>query len=115
MKITRSTELVEYAPKGHYHMLARRAHSADISGSKQLTIGLSTFYPDGGAEASTVPEGMELVYYVVSGQMELTTPEGVTVLNAGDSAFFQAGDTRAVKNIGKQDAYMLVISAKLPG
>lgn len=114
MKITRNDELVPYNPKGHYDMLARRAHSADVSGTKQLTVGLSQFNPGGGAEASTVPEGMELVYYIVDGEMELTTPEGVTTLKTGDSALFQAGDTRSVVNKTDKVTSMLVISAKLP-
>lgn len=115
MKITRSNELVPYSPKGHYDMLARRAHSADVSGTKLLTIGLSQFNPGGGAQASTVPAGMELVYYIVEGEMELTTPEGVTTLKAGDSAFFREGDTRSVVNRTNSRSDMLVISAKLPG
>ncbi len=114
MKIVRSDELVQYNPKGHYDMLARRAHSAEVSGSKLLTIGLSEFNPGGGAEDSTVPAGMELVYYIVEGEMELTTPEGVTILKAGDSALFQEGNTRAVKNITDNISKMLVIAAKLP-
>lgn len=114
MKITRSNELVQYSPKGHYNMLARRAQSADISGTKQLTVGLSQFNPGGGAEASTVPAGMELVYYIVEGEMELTTPEGVTTLKAGDSAFFKEGDVRSVVNRTDSVSSMLVISAKLP-
>ncbi len=114
MKITRSDELVPFTPKGAYTMFARRAHSADVSGTKQLTIGLSEFNPGGGAEASTVPEGMELVYYIVEGEMELTTPECVTVLKAGDSALFQAGDTRSVVNKTEGVSKMLVIAAKLP-
>ena len=114
MKITRKDELVAYQPKGHYNMIARRAHSAEIGDSKQLTIGYSVFHPNGGAEDSTVPNGMELVYYIVSGEMELTTPEGVTVLKQGDSALFRAGDVRSVKNITDQDAGMLVISAVAP-
>ena len=112
MKITRSNELVQYNPKGHYNMLARRAHSAEVSGSKLLTIGLSEFEPGGGAENSVVPEGMELVYYIVDGEMELTTPAGVTTLKAGDSALFQAGDARSVVNKSDHKSSMLVIAAK---
>lgn len=114
MKITRSGELVQYNPKGHYNVLARRAHSAEVSGSRQLTIGLSEFQPGGGAETSVVPEGMELVYYIVKGEMELTTPAGTTVLKEGDSALFQAGDARSVVNKTDEVSGMLVIAAKLP-
>ena len=114
MKIIRNNELVQYNPKGHYNMLARRAHSEQVSGAKQLTIGLSVFQSGGGAENSVVPEGMELVYYIVDGEIELTTPDGTTVLKTGDSALFQTGDTRAVKNMTDREASMLVIAAKLP-
>lgn len=114
MKITRSDELVQYNPQGHYDVLARRAHSAEVSGTKLLTIGLSEFEPNGGAAVSVVPEGMELVYYIINGEMELTTPAGVTTLKAGDSALFQAGDARSVANKSGKEADMLVIAAKLP-
>ena len=114
MKIVRNDDLVQYNPKGHYNMLARRAHSAELTGTKYLTIGLSVFNPGGGAEASIVPEGMELVYFIIDGEMELTTPEGVTTLTTGDSAVFMAGDERSVVNRTNTVARMLVISAKDP-
>ena len=49
-----------------------RAHSKDVSGSEILTIGRSEFLPGGGAEASAVKPGMELVYYVLEGTLTVT-------------------------------------------
>ncbi|MBP1608515.1 MAG: hypothetical protein H6Q04_750 [Acidobacteria bacterium] len=112
MKIVRNKELVPYQAKGHYNMLAQRIHSKEISGSEMLTLGLSWFLPGGGAEFNTVSEGMELIYYIVEGTMNLTTDKETILLTAGDSCLFQPGEGRAIKNETNRPAAMLVISAK---
>ncbi|MBQ9031989.1 MAG: cupin domain-containing protein [Parasporobacterium sp.] len=110
MKITLHDEQVQYNPAGHYNMTARRAHSKDMSGSEILTIGCSTFNPGGGAEASPVKPGMELVYYVIEGTLTVTCEGQDYQLQAGDSIFFKAGEIRSVKNNTEEQAVMLVIS-----
>ena len=114
MKITRANELVEYHPKGHYDMKALRAHNKEMSGAQFLIVGLSVFSPQGGAENNTVKPDSELIYYIVEGEMELTTAEGVTVLKSGDSVYFGVGDERSVCNKTDKPAKMLVIMAKKP-
>ncbi len=114
MKITRANEVVPYEPAGHYDMRASRVHSAAMSGSAQLTLGLSWFLPGGGAQRAKVNDGMELIYYITEGQLTLTTETETTVLEAGDSCFFKAGDVRSVKNESARPAAMLVIMAKRP-
>lgn len=110
MKIVRSNELKTYNPAGHYQMLAQRAYGKNETGNEVLTIGYSQFLPGGGAENSVVKPGMELVYYIIHGEMTLTTPEGTTVLKAGDSVGFKAGEERSVKNESNEPAGMLVIA-----
>lgn len=110
MKIVRKNELVTYEPKGHYNMLAQRAYGKNETGNEILTIGYSQFLPGGGAENSVVKDNMELVYYIVKGELTLTTPEGSTVLKAGDSVGFKAGEERSVKNESTEVACMLVIA-----
>ena len=112
MKIVRKNELVTYSPKGHYGMLARRAYGKAETGNEILSIGYSTFLPEGGAEMSKVRDGMELVYYVVYGELTITTPETSFVLQAGDSVCFMAGDERSVLNKGDSPAAMLVIAGQ---
>ncbi len=110
MKIVRSNELIQYHPAGHYSMEARRAFGRNETGNEILTIGYSRFQPGGGAEAAAVKPGMELVYYIIEGEMTLTTKEGTTVLKAGDSVGFQAGEVRSVRNESGAEAGMLVIA-----
>lgn len=110
MHITKTNELVEYSPNGHYNMVARRAHGKDIDDTKILTIGRSEFNPGGGAEASAVKDNMELVYYIVEGTMTLTCEEKDYELNAGDSVMFKSGEVRSVKNNTDKNAVMLVIA-----
>ena len=53
-------------------------------------------------------EGEEFVY-VLSGTMEITVGEHVNRLKAGDSLHFNSGIKHNLKNIGGQDAELLVV------
>ena len=66
----------------------------------------------GGAEYKKVPEDTNLIYYIVSGEMTVTTDEGEFILHAGDSICFQPGDGRSCRNTGMEAATMLVITGK---
>lgn len=112
MKVVKSDELVQYNPKGHFKCLARRAHSNELTDTRYLTIGLSKFEPQGGAEASPVADGMELVYYIVENEMTITCEGSEVTLKAGDSVAFKSGEVRSAINNSDKDSYMLVIAAK---
>ena len=49
-----------------------------------------------------------MIYYIVSGEMTVTTDEGEFILHAGDSICFQPGDGRSCRNTGMEAATMLV-------
>ena len=59
-----------------------------------------------------VAEDTNLIYYIVSGEMTVTTDEGEFILHAGDSICFQPGDGRSCRNTGMEAATMLVITGK---
>ena len=105
--VTKKEEAVTYNPAGHYDMRATRLHNpADVDGS--LTLGLSHFLPGGGAEMGKAP--VELIYFVLEGEMTVTTDDGeVHVLHAGDSIHFSPEQGRESKNTGCVTAKMLVI------
>jgi len=107
-KVTKADEAVAYEAKGHYDMLATRLHDgSDVYGD--ITLGLSHFMPGGGAEMAEAAK--ELIYYVVEGEMTVTTDDGSnTVLQAGDSIHLGAYQGRASRNTGTVQAQMLVIS-----
>ena len=112
MKIIRKNEYAGYEAAGHFNVKCERIHAPQMSGTEHLIMSVSCFEPGGGAETAAVGAGAELIYYIAKGEMELTTPEGKTILRAGDSAYFKAGDERSVLNVSSEPAEMLVIISK---
>ena len=103
-RVTMADEAKPYEAAGHYDMLA---DAADVDG--HITLGLSHFQPGGGAKMAKSPK--ELLYYIVEGEMTVTTDDGAQhVLHAGDSIHFSPEQGRESKNTGDIVAKMLVIS-----
>lgn len=110
MKVTRAIEAKQYEAAGHYDVRTLRLHNAaDIENGK-VTLGISHFLPGGGAEFAKAPA--ELLYYIVSGEMTVTTETDTFVLKAGDSIHFAEGEGRESKNNTVYPATMLVTLAK---
>lgn len=113
MKVTYKNEGVVYEPHGHYDTKCIRLHEPAMTGGEKLLAGITYFLPEGGrADFADVVPGMEIIYYVLEGEMTIETNAGDYVLRAGDSIFFKEGDGRAAKNTGTDPAKMLVIIAK---
>lgn len=113
MKVMYRKDAKPYTPPGHYDVKCIRLHDQNTSGSEHLILGVSYFLPNGGgADAAEVPQGIDLIYYIVSGEMTVTTKEGDHVLHGGDSIFFSAGETSSCKNTGTEPAVMVVIMGK---
>ncbi|MFQ7451453.1 MAG: cupin domain-containing protein [Flavonifractor plautii] len=113
MKVMYRKDAEPYVPAGHYDVKCIRLHDQNTSGSEHLIVGVSYFLPNGGgAEYKKVPEDTNLIYYIVSGEMTVTTDEGEFILHAGDSICFQPGDGRSCRNTGMEATTMLVITGK---
>ena len=112
-KVTKANESYNYEAKGHYDVRTTRLHDPeDVDG--QITLGLSHFLPGGGAEMGTAPK--ELIYYIIEGEMTVTTDDGKeTVLHKGDSIHFGPNQGRASKNTGITAAQMLVVACPPKG
>ena len=107
-KVTGVTESRKYEAAGHYDVRTTRLHDAYEVGCV-ITLGLSHFLPEGGAEMAKAPK--ELLYYVVEGQMTVYTDDDKShVLNAGDSIHLSPNQGRGCKNTGHSAAKMLVIA-----
>ena len=106
-KITKANESYKYEAPGHFDVRTTRLHDADDVGG-QITLGLSHFLPGGGAEMAVAQR--ELVYYIIEGEMTVTTDDGVdTVLHKGDSVHIGVGQGRSCKNTGIVGSQMLVV------
>jgi uncharacterized cupin superfamily protein len=112
-KVTKAAEAYKYEAPLHYDVRTTRLHDADdVNG--QITLGLSHFLPGGGAEMGKVPK--ELVYYIIEGEMTITTDDDVrTVLRKGDSIHFGPDQGRSCKNTGIVGAQMLVVACPSKG
>ncbi len=75
-------------------------------GTSKLTISVSHFRPNGGADMGTVPE---LAYYVLSGSIMVKGRAEETILNAGDLIHFAAGEERSIKVNGQVPASLPVV------
>lgn len=106
--VTKKEESTLYEAKNHYDVQTTRLHNgSDVDGN--ITLGLSHFLPGGGGTMGSSPA--ELLYFVLEGQITVTTGDGtVSVLNPGDSMHFAPNQEREFKNTSCRCAQMLVVS-----
>ena len=113
MKVTYAKDGQAYMPGGHYDVKCARLHNDEISGAEHIILGISHFLPfGGGADYAVTPDNANIIYYVVEGEMTVTTDDGEYVLHGGDSICFNPGDGRSCKNTGAVPATMITIMGK---
>ena len=109
MKKVELKDVKPYEAPGHFKMVALRLQHKETTGIETFWVGLSHFLPGGGAEMSA--DNVEKVYFVLSGTVTVTTPEGeIFVLNPTDSLYIPAGEKRYLVNKANSPASMLVIA-----
>lgn len=96
------------APK-HFDMKALRLHGKTEGGAEKFTVGLSHFLPGGGAEYGISP--VEIVYFVLEGEMTVISEGEKYLLGQWDSLHIAPGEGREVVNATNKPASMLVIVA----
>ncbi len=89
----------------HYRHWGSQYSKAD--GASRLSVSVSHFLPNGGAEQKAVPE---LIYYVLSGSMVVQANSEQHILDTGDLVHFDAGEERGFKVRGQAPASLLVVS-----
>lgn len=105
-KITKVDESYTYEAAGHHDCLTTRLHDPQDVNEGAITMGLTHFLPGGGTDFGSNQK--ESIYYIIKGEMTVTTDDGETVLRAGDSFHCGPGTSKAVKNTGTSSAKMLV-------
>lgn len=109
-KIVRKEDAVFYEAAGHYDMRPTRLHNPQDVNDGRITMGLSHFLPGGGCKFGS--NVLESIYYIIEGEMDLTTEEGTTTLRAGDSFHCGPGTPKAIQNNGSISCQMLVVLTK---
>ena len=96
-----------YVTSRHFDMISLKLHDKESSGDAKFWMGMSHFLPSGGAKYGEVP--MELVYFVLEGEITVKTKNESFVLKKWDSIHIMPGDERKVINETNKPAIMLVI------
>ena len=108
--IIKKNESTTYQAPGHYDVRSTRLHNpADVNDGK-LTMGLSHFLPGGGVEFGA--NALESIYYIIEGEMDLTTDDGTVTLYPGDSFHCGPDTAKSVQNNGTTASQMLVVFIK---
>lgn len=108
MKKVSVSDLQAYNPPKHFNMTALKIHERLSSGDPKYWMGMSHFLPAGGAEYSESP--VELVYFVLDGEITVKTKNETYVLKKWESLHMMPGDGREIINETNLPATMLVIA-----
>ncbi len=106
-KITKKNESTVYEAPNHFDVRTTRLHNPGDINDGGMTMGLSHFLPGGGCVFSA--NAKESVYYVISGEIDVETEDGITTLHAGDSFHCGQGTKKGLKNNGCECCQMLVV------
>lgn len=107
MKKVEIKDVKTYQAPKHFNMTAMRLHGKEESGATKFWMGLSHFLPGGGAEYDASPT--EKIYFVLSGEVTIKTPNEEITLRPQDSIFIGAGEGREIINKTNMPASMLVV------
>ncbi|UWG99115.1 cupin domain-containing protein [Dehalobacter sp. DCM] len=110
MKKVALNDVKPYQAPKHFDMTALRLHGKEESGSSKFWMGMSYFLPGGGAEwAYEENSPTEKIYYVLDGEIVVTSKHEEFVLRKGDSLFIGPNEGRSMINKTNQVAAVLVV------
>lgn len=98
-----------YFPPLHFNMTALKLHGKDETGLNKFWCGMSYFLPNGGAEWAYDESPTEKIYFVLDGQITVTSKTEEFVLNKGDSICILPFEGRKMLNRTNFPATVLVI------
>lgn len=106
MKLIKKAQGIPYEAKGHQGCWAFRKLEASKE-SRRLTVGISHFLPQGGAEMSSSPK--ERAYFVISGTMLVKGKREEFELHPGDLIYIGPGEEREIQVLGTEPVTSLVM------
>lgn len=113
MKLIKASEGKNYMAPGHFGGEFVSKIDDSIEGNKHLALNVSHFQPGGGCEYAAFPQAMpNLIYYVLKGQITVTTDTDKFVMTEGDCVIWNGGDIRGFVNEGDTVTDLLVIIGK---
>ncbi|MBR2521460.1 MAG: cupin domain-containing protein [Oscillospiraceae bacterium] len=106
-KFTKKNESVTYEAPNHFDVRTTRLHNPGDVNEGRITMGLSHFLPGGGCTFGS--NAKESIYYIISGEMDVETEDGVVTMHAGDSFHCGPNTKKGIKNNGSECCQMLVV------
>jgi quercetin dioxygenase-like cupin family protein len=111
MKLVKKGQGKSEAAKRHFGQWGIRQVSPE-EGSQRLSVSVSHFLPQGGAEMYSSPT--ERVYFGISGLIRVRGKKGEEyVVGPGDVLYIPPGEERSIEAVGAEPATMLVVIVKL--
>lgn len=109
MKKIELKDVKPYVAPMHFNMKSMKLHGTEESGSTKFWMGMSYFLPGGGADWAYEDSPTEKVYYLLDGEMVVTSKDGEIVLKKGDSLFIGPNEGRSMLNRSDEIATVLVV------
>jgi len=109
MRVINPEELETRAPAGHFDVVTRRLISKEI-GATKLRISQGVIQPGGGSIRHT-HEDSEQCFYILRGELTVTSEQGSKTIHTGMIAWTPAGEGHEMRNNGKEDTHYLSITA----
>ncbi|WP_283409052.1 cupin domain-containing protein [Anoxynatronum buryatiense] len=103
------SEVKPYNAPLHFDMKALKLHGLEESGATKFWMGMSHFLPGGGAEWAYEDSPTEKIYFVLEGEVVVTSKDGDILLQKGDSLFIGPNEGRSMLNRSNQVATVLVV------
>lgn len=107
LTVTRLADAPHIYPPGHTNVQPQQLHGGAHSPTTDLSVILSHYLPGGRADADTMPA--ETVYFVLAGEIVVTSGDQEATLHPYDSIRLPTGATRVMENRGPLPASILVI------
>jgi glyoxylate utilization-related uncharacterized protein len=109
MKKVEIKNVSPYSAPLHFDMKAMKLHGTEETGATKFWMGMSYFLPGGGAEWAYDESPTEKIYFVLDGEIVVTSKDGDFVLQKGDSLFIGPNEGRSMLNKTNQVATVLVV------
>ena len=108
MKKVELKDVKPYNAPLHFDMKSIKLHGTEETGATKFWMGMSHFLPGGGAEWAYEDSPTEKIYYVLEGEMTVTSKDEEFVLKKGDSLFIGPNEGRSMLNKTNEVATVLV-------
>jgi mannose-6-phosphate isomerase-like protein (cupin superfamily) len=96
-------------PPKHFSVVSGKFQGEAETGVTKFWMGMSHYLPGGGVEWSGEDSAEEKVYFVLEGELTVTSKDETFVLGPRDSLFIGPNEARSIANNTSRPATMIVI------